>query len=40
MGIKNQEEHIGHVKQLKGKRNQNHSFVSNIACVHQYFPKS
>ena len=40
MGIQNQEEHIGHVKQLKSDRYQNRIFfLSSIAYVHPYFPK-
>ena len=36
MGIQNQEEHIGHVKQLKSDRYQDRNF---LAYVHPYFPK-
>ena len=40
MGIQNQEEHIGHVKQLKSDRYQDRIFFfSSIAYVHPYFPK-
>ena len=28
MGIQNQEEHVGHVKQLKGDRDQDRNFLS------------
>ena len=40
MGIQNQEEHIGHEKQLKSDRYQDRNFFfSSIAYVHQFFPK-
>ena len=40
MCILNQEEHIGHVKQLKSDRYQDRNFFfSSIAYVHPYFPK-
>ena len=39
MGIQNQEEYVGHVKQLKSDRYQDRIFVSSMAYVHPYFPK-
>ena len=39
MGIQNQEEHIGHVKQLKSDRYQDRIFFSSIAYVYPYFSK-
>ena len=40
MGIQNQEEHIGNVKLLKVTDIRIVIFVSSIAFVHPYFPKS
>ena len=39
MTVDCQEEHIGHVKQLKSDRYQDLFFFSSIAYVHSYFPK-